>query len=148
METSKTRILIVEDNPDDEALLMRQLQKAHLDQHVKVIGDGRAALEYLTDTNAQCEELVAIFLDLSLPSMSGLLLLEKVRAHDRIGHLPIIVMTSSNASRDLEQCQKLGVSCYLQKPITITTFTKAIADSFHAPLTKTGPISTRLKAIE
>ena len=148
METPKTRILIIEDNPDDEALLMRQLQKAQLHQQVKVIGDGKTALEYLTDINSRCEELVAIFLDLNLPSLSGLQLLEKMRSYDRIGHLPVIVMTSSNAPTDLEKCQKLGVSCYVQKPITFTTFSKAVADSFHAPLTKTGLISPRLNAIE
>jgi CheY-like chemotaxis protein len=128
--------LIVEDDPDDEALLMRQLQKAQLDQHVKVIGDGKAALEYLTDDSQQYKELVAIFLELSLPSMSGLHLLEKIRSDDRVRHLPVIVMTSSNAPSDLERCQQLRVSHYVQKPITFTSFSKAVANSFHAPLNK------------
>jgi two-component system response regulator len=148
METPKTRILIVEDNPDDEALLMHQLRKAQLHQHVKVIGDGQAAFDFLTATDSRCEELVAMFLDLQLPSMSGLDLLEKVRSHDRIANLPVIVMTSSNSPADLEKCQKLGVSCYVQKPVTFTTFSKAIAESFHAPLTKAGPLSPTPKTIE
>ncbi len=147
METPKTRILIVEDNPDDEALLMRQLQKAQLDQHVRVISDGQAALDYLTDGHSAGENLVAIFLDLNLPSLSGLQLLERVKTHDGLKHLPVIVMTSSNAPSDLEKCQKLGVSCYVQKPVTFTTFTKAVADSFHSPMNKTS-LSPRPKAIE
>jgi CheY-like chemotaxis protein len=145
METPKTRILIVEDNSDDEAILMRQLKKAQLDQHVKVISDGKNALEYLTDGNPASKELIAVFLDLNLPSLSGLQLLEKVRAHEPTRNLPVIVMTSSNSPTDLGKCQKLGVSCYVQKPITYATFTKAVADSFHAPSTKTGPISGKPK---
>lgn len=148
METQKTRILIVEDNADDEALLMRQLQKAQLHQHVKVIADGKAAVEFLTDNDSRCDELIAVFLDLKLPSISGLHVLEKVRSHDRTRNLPVIVMTSSNAPTDLERCRQLGVSCYVQKPITFATFTKAVADSFHAPKTQTGSLAPKPKATE
>jgi CheY-like chemotaxis protein len=143
METQKTRILIVEDDADDEALLMRQLQKAQLHQHVKVIADGKAAVEFLTDNDSRCDELIAVFLDLKLPSISGLHVLEKVRSHDRTRNLPVIVMTSSNAPTDLERCRQLGVSCYVQKPITFATFTKAVADSFHAPKTQTGSLAPK-----
>ncbi len=127
------RILIVEDNSDDEELLIRQLQKARLDQHVRVIGDGKIAADFLTDINSPTEDLVAMFLDLDLPSMNGLHLLEKVRSNHRTRHLPVIIMTSSNAPEVLEKCRNLGVSCYVPKPITFTSFTKAVADSFHAP---------------
>ncbi len=116
MEKPKTRILIVEDNPDDEALLMRQLQKAQLDQHVKVIGDGKAALEYLTDATLPSEELVAIFLrsENSLSQRSGSSGVKSGRTI-AIRHLPVIVMTSSNAPADLAECQRLGVSSYVLK---------------------------------
>lgn len=137
-KTGPTRILIVEDNSDDEALLMRQLQKARMDQHICVIGDGKRAVEFLTNVNFPSHDLVAMFLDLDLPSMNGLQLLEIIRAHDRIRHLHVIVMTSSNAPEILEKCRTLGVSSYLPKPITFTAFTKAIADSFHSPRPSTG----------
>jgi CheY-like chemotaxis protein len=148
METQKTRILIVEDNADDEALLMHQLQKAQLHQHVKVIADGKVAVEYLTDNDSRGDELIAIFLDLNLPSMNGLHVLEKVRSHDRIRHLPVIVMTSSNSSTDLEKCRQFGVSCYVQKPITFATFAKAVADSFHVPKTHLGSLAPRPETAE
>ena len=131
MELSKTRILIIEDNPDDGALLMRQLQIAQLGEQVKMIGDGRQALDFLT--LAEADHLIAIFLDLKLPTLSGLLLLEKIRADDRRRHLPVIVMTSSNSPDDLNRCKALGVSSYVQKPVTFTAFSKAVADTFHRP---------------
>ena len=129
MESSKTRILIIEDNPDDGALLMRQLKKAQLGEQVKMIGDGRQALDFLM--LAEADHLIAIFLDLKLPNLSGLLLLQKVRADDRRKHLPVIVMTSSNSPKDLESCKELGGSSYVQKPVTFTAFSKAVADTFH-----------------
>jgi two-component system, response regulator len=134
LEIRKTRVLIVEDDPDGEALLLRELQKTQLHEYVKVIADGKQATEYLTNIDAHCEELVAIFLDLSLTTNSGLMVLESVRSNDRIRHLPVIVMTSSNSSAELEECEKMGVLSFVQKPITFKAFTKAIADTFHAPL--------------
>ena len=126
------RILMIEDNPDDEALLMRQLKKAELEKHVKVIHDGGKALDYLTDERFRCEDLAAIFLDLKLPTISGLKILETLRADDRLRDLPVIVMTSSNIPEELERCRELGVSCYVSKPLTFSSFAKAFADTFHA----------------
>ena len=83
MKTGK-RILIIEDNPDDEALLFRQLKKAQLDGHIKVIHDGGKALKYLTDLRFNCEDLAAVFLDLRLPTMSGIEILEAIRAQKRL----------------------------------------------------------------
>jgi two-component system response regulator len=145
MDSPKTRILIVEDNADDQALLMRQLKKAELDQHVKVIGED--ALDYLTTSAAASGELVAIFLDLNIPSLGGLELLERIRADDKIKNLPVIVMTSSNAAADLRECQRLGVSFYVQKPVTYATFTKAVAESFHTPSSRTDALP-ELRQIE
>ncbi len=125
----KPRILIVEDNPDDGELLMRQIKKAQLAEQVKVINDGRAAMEFLADSLSK--HLVAMFLDLKLPSMSGLDLLAQVRSYEHVRHLPVIVMTSSNSLDDLRKCRELGVLSYVQKPVTFTAFTKAIADTFH-----------------
>ena len=97
----KTRILIIEDNPDDVELLMRQLKKAHLGEQVKVVSDGRLALDFLI---SDAEHLVAMFLDL---------------------------MTSSNSPADLAECEALHVSSYVQKPVTFELFSKAVANTFH-----------------
>ena len=150
MDMRQTRILIVEDNPDDEALLLRQLRKAQLDQHVKVISDGQQALDYVIHhhNNTQGEELIALFLDLNLPKINGLRILEQVRSHERTRDLSVIVMTSSNSPEDLEKCHQFGVSCYVQKPVTFATFSKAIADSFHSSRVTTDTTSLRMTSVE
>jgi two-component system response regulator len=126
------QILIIEDNADDQTLLLRQLKKAGLGQHIKVITDGGQALSYLTDTRLICEDLAAIFLDLKLPNVSGLRLLEAIRTEERLNNIPVIVMTSSNSPEDLAECRSLGVYSFVQKPLTFSSFAKAFADTFHA----------------
>jgi two-component system, response regulator len=127
-----TRILIVEDNHDDEVLLLRQLRKANLDTHVRVIANGGTALDYLTDERNRPEDLVAVFLDLQLPTLSGPQLLKAIRSNDRIKNLPVILMTSSNAPDEISRCRELGISAFVQKPVTFSSFAKAVADSFHS----------------
>jgi two-component system response regulator len=109
---------------------MRQLQKAGLDEHVKVIRDGKDALHFITDPDESSEQLAAVFLDLKLPRLSGLKLLEAIRGNERTAALPVIVMTSSNSLEDLEVCRVLGVSCFVSKPLTFSSFAKAFADTF------------------
>ena len=129
---SPRRILIIEDNPNDEELLLRQLKKAQMDRHVRVINDGQKALMFLTNERNQCEDLAAVFLDLKLPSLNGLRVLEAIRASERLQDLAVIVMTSSNDPEDLERCRHLGVGCFVEKPLTFSSFAKAFADTFHA----------------
>ncbi len=121
---------MIEDNSDDEALLLRQLKKAKIERHIKVIHDGGKALEYLMDERFKCEDLAAIFLDLKLPTIDGLRILEAIRAESRFHKVPVIVMTSSNGPEELEKCRELGVSAYVNKPVTFSSFAKAFADSF------------------
>jgi CheY-like chemotaxis protein len=123
----------VEDNPDDELLLLRQLKKASLDSQVRVIADGGRALDYLTDSRFKPEDLIAVFLDLQLPTMTGLEILRSVRADGRIRHLPIVLMTSANAPEVIDECRALGISSFIPKPVTFSSFVKAVADSFHPP---------------
>jgi two-component system, response regulator len=127
---SPRHILIIEDNTDDEALLLRQLKKAKLERHIKVIHDGGKALEYLMDERFKCEDLAAIFLDLHLPTIDGLQLLEAIRSESRLQKIPVIVMTSSNAPEEMEKCRELGVTSYVNKPLTFSSFAKAFADTF------------------
>jgi CheY-like chemotaxis protein len=134
MKTSKPiRILIVEDNPNDESVLLRQLKRPQLDGQIRVIADGNRALNYLTDAKYKCEDLVAVFLNLNLPTVGGgIKLLEAIRGADRLKHLPVIVMTSASAQEELDKCRALGVSAYVSKPVSFSAFVKAIADTFHA----------------
>lgn len=128
----ETRILIVEDEPADQMLLLHALQKAGHSERVRIISDGKVAARYLFNESNHAEELVAIFLDLKIPSMSGIELLEKIRADERIGHLPVIIMTAYRTRESVDQCQKLGISCYVEKPVSYLRFTAAIAECFHS----------------
>jgi two-component system, response regulator len=131
----QVRVLVVEDNADDRELLLRQLRKTGMADQVKFISDGKEALLYLTESDAKSadEELIAIFLDLNLPSISGLDLLRTLRQSDGRLNTPVIVMTSSNDPHDLEECRRLKVTQYVSKPVTFTSFSKAVADVFHLP---------------
>jgi two-component system response regulator len=134
---SQVRVLVVEDNADDRELLLRQLRKTGMSDQVKFISDGKEALLFLTAVEPQPvdEDLIAIFLDLNLPSLSGLDLLRSLRQNDARQDTPVIVMTSSNDPRDLEECRRLRVTQYVSKPVTFTSFSKAVADVFHLPRT-------------
>jgi two-component system, response regulator len=136
------RVLVVEDNPDDRELLLHQLKKTGMADHVKFISDGREALNFLTVADPQplAHELIAIFLDLNLPTLSGLELLRTLRKGDRFQATPIIVMTSSNDPRDLEECRRLKVTNYVSKPVTLSSFSKAVADIFHLPRASSQPV--------
>ena len=129
------RVLVVEDNPDDRDLLLRQLRKSGMDNHIKFISNGQEALDFLLNLEASsmADELIALFLDLKLPSLSGLELLQRLRLRDEFQHLPVIVMTSSNDPKDLEECSRLKVTNYVSKPVSFTSFSKAVADVFHLP---------------
>lgn len=126
------RVIVIEDNEDDRILLLRQLKNANMSEKIKFISDGQEALDYFqTHTAALAQSLMVVFLDLKLPSVSGLEVLRAIRNEAALAHVPVIVMTSSNNPKDLEECQALRVAQWVDKPITFDTFSRAIADTFH-----------------
>jgi CheY-like chemotaxis protein len=133
-EKEPSRILIIEDNPDDSFFLTRQLNRARLDDHVTVISDGQEALDFLMKNSSEETplEFVAIFLDLRLPSLDGVPLLRKLRSIPRLRDIPVIVMTSSNEESDLDECKRLAVKAYVTKPVRLTEFIKAVTHVFPA----------------
>jgi two-component system, response regulator len=134
-DLNAVRVLVIEDNADDRDLLLRQLRKSGMDQQVKFISDGQEALDFLTKSKVPslADDLIAILLDLRLPSLSGLELLRRLREQDDFKKTPVIVMTSSNDPNDLEECRRLKVLNYISKPVTFHSFSKAVANVFHLP---------------
>ena len=116
-------ILIIEDNADDSFLLTRQLARARLDDRVRVIGDGQDALDFILETSTLPQ---VVFLDLRLPRVSGIQLLQRIRQEERLRTLPVIVMTNSVDLDDVAKCTELGVTAYLPKPVGLNTFSKIV----------------------
>jgi two-component system response regulator len=129
------RVLIIEDNVDDQALLTRQLRKSDIDHHVKFIADGKVAQDFLIHLPPQApfHDLIAIFLDLKLPGLGGIELLRRIKKMPRVKAIPVIVMTSSLDPKDFEECQRLGVASYVSKPITFESFSRAVTGLVHLP---------------
>jgi two-component system response regulator len=126
-----TTILLVEDNPDDEALTMRAFKKSHLANDVIVARDGVEALDYLFGTGAYEGRDVAdkphlILLDLKLPRLDGMDVLKRIRADERVNLIPIVVLTSSREQEDLIRSYALGANSYIRKPVDFNQFVNAV----------------------
>lgn len=119
-------ILLVEDDPDHEALAIRALRKANVANEIKVARDGAEALEYMQgiiDGTAQVPHLV--LLDLKLPKVEGLDVLRAIRESDKTALLPVVVLTSSDEERDIVASYRLGVNSYIRKPVNFSDFAEA-----------------------
>ena len=137
---SVVRVVVVEDDEDDRELLLRQLRKSGIDNHVKFLTNGKEALHFLAKLPPAVpfSDLIAIFLDLKLPGMGGVELLREIRRTPRVQNTPVIIMTSSLDPKDFEACQNLKVAAFIPKPITFDLFSKAITGLPHMPATMSG----------
>jgi two-component system, response regulator len=118
------RILLVEDNPDDEALTLRALKKNHIVNEVVVAHDGAEAIELLLGPEPLKPELV--LLDVKLPKLDGIEVLRKLRADERTRLLPVVMLTSSNEQRDIVESYQLGANSFVRKPVDFEQFIEAV----------------------
>jgi CheY-like chemotaxis protein len=124
-------ILLVEDNPDDEDLIRRGFEKSHVANELVVVRDGVEALDYLFGTGTyQGRDANAmptvVLLDLNLPKIGGLLVLERLRADDRTKLLPVVILTSSSEQEDILKGYDLGANSYVRKPVAFEEFAVTI----------------------
>lgn len=124
-------ILLVEDNPDDEALTLRALKKNNILNEVVVARDGVEALDFLFAEGAHAGRDLAlmpevILLDINLPRINGLEVLEKIRANERTKLLPVVILTTSNEERDKLKSYTLGANSFIRKPVDFLQFSEAI----------------------
>jgi two-component system response regulator len=117
-------ILLVEDNPDDEALTIRALKKNNISNQVVVAHDGAEALEFLQGNGNALPALV--LLDLKLPKVNGLEVLRSVRTDPRTHLLPVVILTTSKEELDLTNGYNLGANSYIRKPVDFAQFTEAV----------------------
>lgn len=119
-------ILLVEDNPDDEALALRALKKNNIANRVDIARDGVEAWQYVQDHAASGELPQVVLLDLKLPKLDGLEVLRRIRENAATKLLPVVIMTSSNEERDLVESYRLGANSYIRKPVDFGQFTEAV----------------------
>jgi len=127
--TGQRMILLVEDNPDDEALTRRALAKNNIQNEVRVARDGAEALEILLGTGAHAGHPLApevVLLDLKLPKVDGLEVLRRIRADERTRLLPVVILTSSREERDVVSGYGLGANSYIRKPVDFRQFVEAV----------------------
>ena len=124
-------ILLVEDNPDDEALALRALKSSNIANEVVVARDGVEALDYLFGNGAYADRDTrvmpqVVLLDLKLPKVDGLDVLRRLRADERTKPLPVVVLTSSDEERDIIDSYGLGANSYIRKPVDFAQFNEAV----------------------
>lgn len=129
MEPNK-RILLVEDDPKDIELTLAALDEYNLANEIVVARDGAEALDYLfrrgTFKQRSAGNPVVIMLDLKMPKLDGVQVLRQLTSDPQLRLIPVVVLTSSRESRDLEECYKLGVNAYVVKPVRFTEFIEAV----------------------
>ncbi len=129
MKTIK-RILLVEDDPKDIELTLTALGEHNLANEIMVARDGVEALDYLNRRGEYAlrpeGNPVVILLDIKMPRLDGLQVLRQLKADKQLGLIPVVILTSSRESRDLEECYKLGVNSYIVKPVRFAEFMEAV----------------------
>ena len=127
----KKIILLVEDNQDDVALTMRALKKGNILNKVVVARDGVEALDYLFGTGAYAgrnteEQPQVVLLDLKMPKVDGLEVLQRIRADERTRLLPVVILTTSSEDKDRISSYRLGANSFVRKPVDFNEFTEAV----------------------
>ncbi len=110
MNFQNVEILLVEDNPHDVELTLRALKKHHLANNVHVARDGAEALDFIFGASQTPNNLKVILLDLKLPKIGGLEVLQKIKEDPRTKTVPVVCLTSSNEDQDIEACYRLGAN--------------------------------------
>ena len=128
--TTMNEILLVEDNPDDVELTLRAFRKSNIANEIVVARDGLEALDYLFCTGAHSGRQPSLpqvmLLDLKMPRVDGLHVLERVRANPRTKLLPIVILTSSIEEQDLVNTYSRGANSYIRKPVDFQEFVDAV----------------------
>lgn len=130
MMIAKKIILLVEDNADDEKLILMSLRKSKITNEVVVARDGQEALDYLLGSKDKPEPLMptVVLLDLHLPKVDGLEVLQRIRAAERTKRLPVVVLTSSDEESDRLKSYSLGANSYVCKPVDFVDFAAAVRE--------------------
>lgn len=126
---NEVEILLVEDNPNDAELAIRALKKNNLANYITHVKDGAEALKFIFgDSNGKSVRHTpkVILLDLKLPKVNGIEVLEQLKSNELSRSIPVVVLTSSREDSDLNRCYELGVNSYIVKPVEFESFVTAV----------------------
>ncbi|MFA6944868.1 MAG: response regulator [Pedobacter sp.] len=126
-------ILLVEDNMSDAEMTIRALQKKNLTNKLIHLKDGAEALDFIFARGNYSERKIenspkVILLDLKMPKVNGIEVLQKIKADERTKKIPVVVLTSSNEDPDIQECYRLGVNSYVVKPVQFEKFVQAVSE--------------------
>lgn len=126
-------ILLIEDNPSDAEMTIRALRKNNLANKLVHLEDGQEALDFIfaegNYANRKVEDTPkVILLDLKMPKVNGIQVLQKLKADERTKNIPVVVLTSSKEDPDIKKCYRLGVNSYVVKPVQFEKFVTTISE--------------------
>ena len=133
MMNQEVEILLAEDNESDAELTIRALRKNNLANKLVHLKDGADALDFIFAEGSYALRDIqntprVILLDLKMPKVNGIEVLEKIKSDSRTQKIPVVMLTSSKEDPDIQTCYKLGVNSYVVKPVTFEEFVKAVSD--------------------
>ncbi|HWA82650.1 MAG TPA: response regulator [Fimbriimonadaceae bacterium] len=126
MAAEPKTILLVEDNADDEQLTLRAMRQSDVPNIIRVARDGAEAIDALFGSGAGSRLPDLVLLDLKLPKVSGLEVLQRIRSEEKTRTLPIVILTSSDEERDIIESYNLGANSYIRKPVDFDEFIDAV----------------------
>ncbi|MBS4057682.1 MAG: response regulator [Bacteroidales bacterium] len=122
MDNSNLPILVVEDNPIDLELTLRAFSRKKLTNPIQIARDGEEALKFVEKWEQGEPTPVVILLDLNMPKVNGLEVLEKIKSHPEFKTIPVVILTTSSESNDLQRAYQLGANSYIVKPVDFEKF--------------------------
>jgi CheY-like chemotaxis protein len=133
MNNLPIEILLIEDNPDDAALTIRSLKKLNFANKLVHLEDGAEAIDFIFGFGKYKGQPMdkapkVIFLDINMPKVSGLQVLEKLKSHELTKAIPVVILTSSAEDPDIKRAYELGANSYIVKPVEFDNFSKTVAD--------------------
>jgi len=130
MTVELKRILLVEDDPRDIELILNALNDSNLANTIEIAHDGVEAMDYLYRRNTfksrPVGNPIVILLDIKMPRMDGIQVLEQLKSDKQLKSIPVVILTSSRETKDLDDCYKLGVNAYVVKPVRFSDFYEAV----------------------